>query len=159
MDLTVNEKHRRRMQSLYGHLYRIHYYDGDSKCFYCGDFKYTYDHCPPLYYIEAFVAPSEAGKRKYAFWKVGSCKHCNQLLGHRYLPTVFERSCFIARRLEEKYEQRSTLWSPDEAKEMGIHFQRMIAARQEQAKELLSRIRHAQWRSIQTDSFPISDFE
>jgi hypothetical protein len=151
-------KQRLFLIKTYGPLYQQHYYVDDKFCFYCGDHFDVKDHCPPLVWAEALCRPND-NKRKHAFWTVNSCKHCNAMLGGRYLPTIFDRSNFIVTRLEQKYETRATLWAPEELKEMSEMFQSMIIARQTQAKELLSRIRHAQWRVLQTDTFPLTDFD
>ncbi len=151
----MQDKARAQLTKEFGHLYTRLYFDKDTRCFYCGDYSSCNDHCPPLKWAE--VLSSKLPKDRPAFWLVKSCHNCNAILGSKYLPTVFERAKFITMRLEQKYETRSTLWSEADTAAMSYMFQKIIRAHQANNSLLLERVRHAQWRCTQYDSFPISD--
>lgn len=152
----MNKTERQRLLSVYGPSYGLHYHDSVQRgtCFYCGDFADTRDHSPPLAWVDS---------RKLTAWAedgiplvlVPSCCDCNSLLGSKPLFTVYERACAVSDTLEKRYEKAAALWTDDEIAEMGESFQRTLKARKADLTFLIDRLRHAQWRTLQHDSFPI----
>ena len=77
-----------------------------------------------------------------------ACLDCNRTLGERALFTPLLRVQYVVKKLEQKYERKSTLWPEDEIAEMSPEFQRTIRARVGQLRVLLDRLRAAQWREM-----------
>lgn len=151
----MKKRERDRLLTTYGRLYHWHIPPGEGrhKCFYCGDFAGTADHCPPLSWLESQTTEAWA-RMGVPFVLISSCSDCNKRLGDRPMFTALERTEYLKAALEQRYEKESTLWSEDELAEMSSEFQRTIKARQAKTKELLVRARHAQWRVLQEESFP-----
>jgi hypothetical protein len=146
---------RKRLFKTYGQLYRWHSADGVNRheCFYCGDSAETLDHAPPLSWVETQDKKAWA-KHGVRFVLLPACRHCNSLLGNRPLFRALERAQFIEQALLKRYDKEASLWAPDEIAEMSPEFQRVIAARRKKTNYLLVRVRHAQWRLLQYESFP-----
>jgi hypothetical protein len=94
-------------------------------------------------------------QNKIPFVLVPSCIDCNTMLNNKHIFTLQERTEFIENKLLRKYEKEYTLWNEDEINQMGYSFQIMIRAKKEYLSIILERVRFAQERAINYDSFPI----
>lgn len=144
------ERERIRLRKVYGSLYSPYYadpYPGGFGCFYCAEPAGTRDHCPPLTWYE--TRTMENWKRDgVEMVTLPACLDCNRTLGERALFTPLLRVQYVVKKLEQKYERKSTLWPEDEIAEMSPEFQRTIRARVGQLRVLLDRLRAAQWREM-----------
>lgn len=146
--LSAAQKERKRLITLYGHLYKPYSYSempGSFGCFYCGEPAWTIDHCPPVSWLES-TRMHYMIRRKIGFYTVRCCSECNTALGSKGLFTLLERVSFLRKKLEDKYEKQVNLWAEDELLEMSPMFAKAIRGRSVLQKILLGRVQALQWR-------------
>lgn len=151
---AYSNKVRKSLMRSYGHLYKLHRFEGDSKCFYCGEDKTQRDHVPPLSFLD-YVSTKQLRELEIPMVLISCCGDCNRKLGSKRLLTVAERLSFLYGRLNSEYEKVHALWCEDEMKEMSPMFRKMIRTQSEINKSLLVRIKNIELRMLDTDSHPI----
>lgn len=75
----------------------------DNSCCYCGNQAESRDHIPPLVWIEA-LGLSWFEERNLATVWVPSCIECNNLLRDERLFTIGERTSWLLRQYEKRYQ-------------------------------------------------------
>ena len=137
----------------YGHLYERWNFEKDTgRCFYCDEAPETRDHIPALSWVDVLVNAKH--NRRYRYWLVPSCSECNAELHDKALHTIFERACYIEKKLTAKYERKHMLWSKQELAKMSRTMQVAIKAKLAKNNILLDRIRAVQLRLLDADAFP-----
>ena len=122
----------------YGHLYRKNWEVDQSKCYYCDDPFYCYDHRPaislcPNINIQEYLGLG--GK----FELLPSCRMCNSILYNKHFDSTSE--CIL--HLFDKYNNRLGKlpeWEPREITEMSYHMQCIIKAGQQKRNQLVDKI-------------------
>lgn len=151
----TNKAYRKFLYSSYSHLYhRVHEID-QSECYYCGEPREAYDHVPPLHVVDQ-VSTEKIRELDINLLLLPSCTHCNSLLGSKHLVTIGERLDHLHKKLSDKYEKDSVLWSEEELEEMSYTFQLFIKARSATMSGLLSRIRHIEKKIVEDYENPLS---
>lgn len=119
---------RKRLEKIYGNLYKgiVGFYI--SVCIYCGYPASTFDHCPPLCSIESI----DINKFKQDGGKLLLYPCCTQF--NNYLGTFSDENIFYRfGYLSFKYERRIKnlqYWSDEELSTMGMRMRQYIAGRQ-----------------------------
>ena len=95
------------------------------ECWYCGDTKTCWDHCPPLHYADLVYIPSFISDNSHLVL-IPSCDSCNSLLGCRKLFTPNERISWLLGAYTRLFDKAYYGWTPEEVDEMGYNFKVMI---------------------------------
>jgi hypothetical protein len=96
-------------------------------CVYCGQPSDTYDHVPPLHYVERMrqTDVDKSNLRKYP-----ACRECNSIIGGQIINTLEERRKHVRAHLKKKYASylRMPYWDEEElaelSKELADHIRR-----------------------------------
>jgi hypothetical protein len=139
------------MLSLYGKHYSRVTTPALHGCFYCGEPATTIDHCPPVSGADLFI--DRYGKPSIPFYLLPCCSECNSTLGDQVIPTPATRAAHLERKLNKNYEKRFALWSDDELGEMSPMFRKVIKAKREALRSMITRIKHLELVSIRGDEF------
>lgn len=87
-------------------------------CVYCGQPSDTYDHVPPLHYVERMSQTdvAYANLRKYP-----ACRECNSSLSGNLLETLKERRQYTKAKLRKRYRSYLNMpnWDEEELADMG----------------------------------------
>jgi hypothetical protein len=108
---------RATREKIYDCVYNRRGQLGDP-CTYCGQASSSWDHVPPLHYVERLTVDQLAQARTV---KVPACVECNSLIGGAVLLKVQERRALVKRKLRRKYAKhlRAPRWDEEELSEMG----------------------------------------
>lgn len=91
----------------------------DGACCYCGNPAQNRDHVPPLVWVES-LGQSWFYEASIPLVWVPSCAECNILLGAERLFTIAERTAWLLRKYETRYQQllSSPRWTQGEINEL-----------------------------------------
>jgi hypothetical protein len=145
---------RGRLLHHYGHLYKKHYYVDDHLCFYCGDARSGYDHCPPVEAVESFVV-----NKTNKLCLIGSCWPCNKMLGRNFIPRVYDRTRYIITNLALQYKLQAACPLSTWILNTSLELQEKNDIKSNKLNALLARIDYAHNRLLQPETFPPCDFE
>jgi hypothetical protein len=153
-NLVMKKSERKKLLSLYGHLYERHYEVDPNVCFYCGDTREVLDHRPPLAVLDD-IGSERMRSLEIPFVLIPCCTGCNSCLGSKAFLTAQEATSHMVKKLEKDYDARMSLWTDAEIREMSPMFKTIIRAKREMLKRLHSRLVFAQKREFDFDAFPV----
>jgi hypothetical protein len=138
-----------RLLRIFGGLYEKHWTE-EVGCFYCAAPFSEWDHCPPLSWMDTI------NHQKYKKVLLKCCSECNKLLSDKPLFTAWERVDFIENKLNDKLDECVLVeesWGEIDKMKDGLIKWKLTREKHRQ-EMLVARIRAAQQRLINYDSFP-----
>jgi len=111
---------KRLSEAVYDHSYRFSGKIGDP-CVYCGQPSDTYDHVPPLHFVQR---TSELDLTDRDLVKYPACKECNSFLTGLLLMTILDRRKHVKGKLRKRYKSflKMPVWDQEELDELEPRF-------------------------------------